>query len=49
MAASSNKQKTQMNGKVVIVTGANTGIGYYTALELAKQGICKYSFTIDLY
>jgi len=25
-------------GKVVIVTGANTGIGYYTALEMARHG-----------
>jgi hypothetical protein len=25
-------------GKVVIVTGANAGIGYYTARELARKG-----------
>jgi len=27
-----------MNGKVAIVTGANTGIGYHTALELVRKG-----------
>jgi NAD(P)-dependent dehydrogenase (short-subunit alcohol dehydrogenase family) len=27
-----------LTGKTVIVTGANSGIGYYTALELARAG-----------
>ncbi|KAL0880657.1 hypothetical protein ABMA27_001876 [Loxostege sticticalis] len=30
--------KVNMSGKVVIVTGANSGIGFYTALDLARRG-----------
>ena len=32
------QRKTNLHGKVAIVTGANAGIGYYTALQLAEMG-----------
>uniref|UniRef100_T1HLB3 Retinol dehydrogenase 11 n=3 Tax=Rhodnius TaxID=13248 RepID=T1HLB3_RHOPR len=32
------KSDKEMNGKTVIITGANSGIGYETALDIAKRG-----------
>jgi len=32
-----NDSQADLTGKTVIVTGANVGIGYYTALDLAKR------------
>jgi NAD(P)-dependent dehydrogenase (short-subunit alcohol dehydrogenase family) len=32
------QRRTNLSGKVCVVTGANAGIGYYTALQLAEMG-----------
>ena len=33
--------KTKLSGKNVIVTGGNCGIGYETALDMAKRGLMQ--------
>jgi NAD(P)-dependent dehydrogenase (short-subunit alcohol dehydrogenase family) len=39
----------QMKDKTVIITGANTGIGYETALGLAKKGTYIFKTKAKLY
>lgn len=43
-----HKNDVRIDGKVVIITGSNTGIGRETALDLAKRGARIYLACRDL-
>ena len=41
-------RNADLSGKMVIVTGANTGIGYWTAWELARLGATGTFFELSM-